>query len=1459
MTDVALDDPAQAALDETEPGPPKWWTFALLAYLPILLIDPGMVESDTKSYLYLDPSRLLAGATSMWDPHVGLGTVSHQNIGYLFPMGPYYWLMENLLHVAPWIAQRLWLGTLLFAAGMGMRYLLATLGVDGPGVPVAMLAYTFTPYALEYSARLSVLLGPWAALPFFVAFTTRAVRTRGWRYPALFALTVQLIGGVNATSLVYALVGPALYALYAVVATHESDWRRLWSAAWRTGLLTLITSLWWLSGLWVEGRYGLNVLRFTEKLQDVSATSYPYEILRGLGYWMFYGRDPVSFWNQALLDYTLNAFVILVSLLIPAIAMFAAATVRWRYRLYFVVLVVVGVAIAVGAAPYTNPSIAGAVFKSFAATSTLGLALRSTSRATPLVILGLAALLAVGINAFVDRMRVAGRAQVGTRATFIVGALCLANAAGAWHGTYYSAYLERGAVPAYWTRALAAADAQPHNTRLLSLPGSDFAAYTWGYTIDPIEPGLINRPFVARELVPFGSAAGANLLQALDRRLQEGVLDTNAVAPIARLMAVGDVLLRLDLQTDRFRLVPADLAWKLFTAVPPTGLAAPQRYGTTPRGRRLPPVLPDLAVPPATDASPPPVAIFAVQDPLPIVRTQGADAPVVVAGDGEGLVDLASAGLLDARRPILYAAAYATRPAGLRALPADAVLVLTDSNRRRAQREGLSNAYGYTEAAGEQPLVADPSDQRLEVFPGESDASRTVEDIGGVQSVVATSYGSSFGYTPAERPAAAFDGNPNTAWILGGLSDQRLVLRLTHPITTDHMTFVQPSGDERSPYISAISLRFDGGAPVRRSLTRSSQHPAGQTVRFPRRRFSTLEIQIDSVHQSTRGGLAGQTPVVGFSEIRVADDAPGAQPVRVTETVRLPTDLLDALGVSSAGHPLVVVMSSETTMDDAGMRREFTLPTTRSFSISGSVVLSNLGDEVAVDRALGLPDATHGGITATSNDRLQDPLARASSALDGNPATAWNTPVGKVRGARIRVVMPAARTIDHLDLELTADGRHSIATQFRITGDDGSRIVTLKKPPVYSNTGVDAVPVRFAPLHTRTLSVTITKYEPLVKRVGAGYVLLPAGIAELGIPGLHAPVPARLPGTCLQGLFAIDGRPISVRVTGSTADALRGRPVAFSSCGAAQTITLGPGIHRLVALFNPHNASNPTAFDLQRLVLASAAGGRAADAASLMTMAPSNAGPAVTVAHQSRTALTLRVSASSQPYWLVLGESINQGWHATIDGHDLGAPRLLDGYANGWLVPANLTGRAVTVSLEWVPQRVVWVALWLSLAGAVVCLMIVAAATRARRRRARPGTPVPDRVAAGAHEAVTSRAVLLEAPLARHTARSAAAVATLAVTAGVLVRPWVGILVGALAFWALHDRRVRLLVRYAPAAVVVAIAVSMAGAQTLEHYPTGTHWPWIFAWARIPIWIALFLLLADAVIEWMWRSDEGSQ
>ena len=86
------------------------------------------------------------------------------------------------------------------------------------------------------------------------------------------------------------------------------------------------------------------------------------------------------------------------------------------------------------------------------------------------------------------------------------------------------------------------------------------------------------------------------------------------------------------------------------------------------------------------------------------------------------------------------------------------------------------------------------------------------------------------------------------------------------------------------------------------------------------------------------------------------------------------------------------------------------------------------------------------------------------------------------------------------------------------------------------------------------------------------------------------------------------------------------------------------------------------------------------------------------VDHQTRTSYDLTVSGATEPFWLVLGQSHNAGWTATVDGERLDAPVLVDGYANGWEVGP---GETVEVHLEWTPQKVVDLALWASLLAVI--------------------------------------------------------------------------------------------------------------------------------------------------------------
>src|SRR2546423_3798952 len=129
---------------------------------------------------------------------------------------------------------------------------------------------------------------------------------------------------------------------------------------------------------------------------------------------------------------------------------------------------------------------------------------------------------------------------------------------------------------------------------------------------------------------------------------------------------------------------------------------------------------------------------------------------------------------------------------------------------------------------------------------------------------------------------------------------------------------------------------------------------------------------------------------------------------------------------------------------------------------------------------------------------------------------------------------------------------------------------------------------------------------------------------------------------------------------------------------------------------------------------------------------------------------------------MVLGESNSPGWHAHVmGGAGLGAPQLVDGYANGWRVtPAK---DAFDIAIEWTPQRQVWAALWISLVAALACIAIVALTWRRR---------------------VTAFATLEDADVAlawiapRATATRSRWIAPLigGVLAAIAVTPWAGVL-----------------------------------------------------------------------------------
>ena len=65
---------------------------------------PGKLIGDTKSDLVLDPGAFLRRAVEAWNPQQGFGVLANQSYGYLWPMGPFFWLGHEL-GVPGWAVQ----------------------------------------------------------------------------------------------------------------------------------------------------------------------------------------------------------------------------------------------------------------------------------------------------------------------------------------------------------------------------------------------------------------------------------------------------------------------------------------------------------------------------------------------------------------------------------------------------------------------------------------------------------------------------------------------------------------------------------------------------------------------------------------------------------------------------------------------------------------------------------------------------------------------------------------------------------------------------------------------------------------------------------------------------------------------------------------------------------------------------------------------------------------------------------------------------------------------------------------------------------------------------------------------------------------------------------------------------------------------------------------------------------
>jgi arabinofuranan 3-O-arabinosyltransferase len=1354
---------------------------AILAFVPPLLTAPGQVAADTKQYLYLNPSQLLRTATSLWDPAQFGGYVTHQTIGYLWPAGPWYWLLEKL-GSPDWVAQRLWLGLLFFAAGQGLWRLCRNLNVTPHGALAAAALYQLSPYVVTYANRTSILLAPWAGLGWIMTYTIRAARHGGWRAPAIIALVVATVGGINATALVLLAVAPITWLLYAAFVEHEIDGKRAFATMARVGLLSTVMSCWWLVALAVQSRTGADVLAYSETTQAVSSTSSAPEVLRGLGYWLFYGGDSTGPWNSASAPYTQSPALILLGFALVAASMASLVLVARPLRLWITSLWLLGTVVAVGA---HGDSWLSHRLLSGNARSTLLLAFRSSTRAVPLVLL--ASSLAVGMAL---SSITAHRPALALDLALAAVALAVLQLPAVWNGSLVDAQLRRPEhVPTAWIQAAQALEQRGSSTRILELPGQEFSTFRWGTTTDQLLPGLVQRPAITRDLLPLGGSQMMDLLLALDNRIQDGTLPSQSIAPVARLLGSGDVVVRGDERFEKYQTPRPERVSQLL-ANQGAGLGPPTSFGPTTENAGPHDHLDAVALGDA--AFPRPVAaatIYPVANPVPIIRAEAPRGSVLLVGNGDGIV--AAADLLPAGTMVRYSA-DAINDQQRRDWAAEAgLVVLTDSNRKRAQQwRGSQNTVGMTEDESPGVLIADSADVGLPLF---ADTTTDVQTLalqrGGT--VRATAYGEPNAYRPEDRAVMAFDGDPNTFWRVADRADavgQRIEATFATARPAQSVTVRQPPSERT---ITQVEITTDSDRTVV-ELDERSQTAAGQPLGLAAGMISQLSLSITAT--TGAGSFVGQNAV----GLDISSDGEA-----ITEIVRPPTDLGRAVGGRLVDRPLAIVLSRERADAASTYRSDPEPRLVRTLQLPADAAFTMTGNAHVADRS---PDALRSADLSSSGHLEGSEASRVTSAFDGDRSTRWVSPMGRADGAWISADLGLPRTLEHLDLVRPTGDRFSTIDTVDVTLDDITRTAPVDL------TGR----IQFAPMTGRRLRLTFHSTNPRMA-VDPHFNeprALPVAVSEVTVPGWTATASTPLlPTACRNDLISLDGMPLPIQVDGEG---------NLSSCGPA-VITLRVGEHTL--------ASTPglaTGIDIDRLVLRHDA-----------YATPSPPTPTVQVGTQSPSETTVQVGQATDPFLLVFGQGWARGWEASVNGNNLGAPTRVDGGSMAWAIDPSLT--PASVRLTWRPQRLVNTGLLVSALGAVLCLLLVIFGWWGSRKAARSA-----RSTATAIWALRSPAISTQSTVPGRRSRGLAGVVTVALLAAAVVAPWAAVAVCAVAVMARLSPRLRRVGLAAAVCCLAATGLFVAGQQFRHRYRPGFGWPHSFGAVHALALLSVIFLVLDA-------------
>jgi len=1318
--DRPVEEPgSQGRTIRAEPGsvevkPPlsrRWlWLVATVVLTLSFAASPGQISPDTKLDLTANPLRFLARATNLWNSELPFGQAQNQAYGYLFPHGTFF-LAGHLLGLPGWVTQRLWWALLLTVGFWGLLRVAEALGIGSPTSRViAATAFALSPRVLTTlgsisSETLPIMLAPWVLLPTIAALrghTHRADRSLR-RLAGQAGVAVALMGAVNAIA---TLAG----CLPAVIwwACHRPN-RRWWHyTAWWLLALALAMS-WWLVALILMARISPPFLDFIESSGVTTQWSSLVEVLRGTDSWTpFVAPDATA--GAPLVT---GSVAILATCLVAAAGLAGLGMRDLPARGRLVTMLLVGVVLL--AAGYSGGLGSPLAHHVQAFLDAAGAPLRNVHKLESLIripmVLGLAQVLGriplpgtapkvVWLHAFAHPER-----DKRIAAAIVILTALMAGTSLAWTGRITPPGTF-SAIPRYWHDAADWLSEHNRGTptpgRVLVVPGAPFATQLWGTSHDEPLQALGDSPWGVRDSIPLTPPQTIRALDSVQRlfaagRPSEGLADT-----LAR-QGISYIVVRNDLDPDTSRSARPILVHRAIAGSP--RLAKVAQFGAPVGPGPVAGFITDSGLRPRYPA----VEIYRVA-----TATGDPAAPYLTDTDRLARVDGGPEVLLrlDERRRLAGQPALGpvllTADAERADLPVQAVTVTDTPVAREIDYGRVDDHSSAIRAVGD----ARRTFNRVPDYPvpgaqtvygawtgGRLTASSSSSDATALPDVA-----------PATSPAAAIDSDSATAWVSNGLQSavgQWLQVDFDHPVTNSVIT-ITPSATAVGAQVRRVevatangttTLRFaEPGKPVTAAL------PYGETP----------WVRITAI--ATDDGSAGVQFAITDLSITQYDASGFAHPVDLRHTALVPGPPPNAtvarwdLGSEPLGRPgcaegpgspvSVQCAASMALTPETPVTFSRTLTVPQPVSVQPTVwVRARPGPKLA--DLIAEPDTTR----ARGDSDLVDVLGSAYAATDGDPATAWTAPQRVVQHKTpptLTLTLPRPTEVSGLRLVPSRSSVPTHPTMVAVDLGDG--------PQVREVHGAQTLSLKSRV--TDTLTISLLDWDDVIDRTALGFdQLKPPGLAEIAVLGADgrpiAPADAarnrarEVSVDCAHGpVIAIAGRFVHTAIQTTVGALLDGSPVTAQPCDR-QPIQLPTGQQELLISPGPQFV-----VDGAQLTGSLAAESPTATAAPVSTGAW---GPA-------RREVRLPESATSRV--LVVPESINPGWVAHTSSGTRLTPVAVNGWQQGWVVPAGTAG---TITLTFAPNSLYRA----GLAGGLALLPLLALmAWWPPRRRRRDDPPV---------------------------------------------------------------------------------------------------------------------------------------